>query len=60
MNSADIKNLRWKMNLTQEQLANLVGVSFVTLNRWENCVSNPSPLAMKKLIELQKKLQDKS
>ena len=31
-----IKTIRKKMNLSQEQLAALIGISPVTVNRWEN------------------------
>jgi len=52
MNATDIKKLRVDMGLTQEGLAHLIGVSFVTVNRWENGIMNPSPLAMQKLSAL--------
>ncbi len=37
------------MNLTQQQFAELLGVSFVTLNRWENGQSKPSAMGLSKL-----------
>ena len=40
------------MNLTQQQFAELLGVSFVTLNRWENGHSKPSALGLEKLQKL--------
>ncbi|MHC5729765.1 MAG: helix-turn-helix domain-containing protein [Nostoc sp.] len=36
--------------LTQEQFAPTLGVTYTTINRWENGRSKPSPMAMK-LIE---------
>jgi DNA-binding transcriptional regulator YiaG len=45
----DIRRLRLKLGLTQEQLAVRVGVSFSTVNRWEKGRSRPSPLALKRL-----------
>ena len=47
----DIKQIREKLKLTQEQLAGELGVSFTTVNRWERGHAKPSPLA-KKCIEL--------
>ena len=33
---AAIRRLRAKLNLSQENLAKLLGVSFMSVNRWEN------------------------
>ena len=44
--SANIRKLRLAMGLTQEQFAAKVGVTFSTVNRWENGRGLPSPLAM--------------
>jgi superfamily II DNA or RNA helicase/DNA-binding XRE family transcriptional regulator len=44
-----IKSLRSKLGLTQVRLAELMGVSFATVNRWENGSSTPSRLAAEKL-----------
>lgn len=44
---AKIKTLRAKLGLTQEQFAARLGVSWSTVNRWENGRSRPSPLAMR-------------
>lgn len=45
-----IHDLRLLAGLTQEQLATSLGVTYSTINRWENGRSKPSPMAMK-LIE---------
>lgn len=45
----DIKSARQKLKLTQENLAKAIGVSFVTINRWENDKAKPSPLAVARL-----------
>ena len=47
-----IKTIRKKLNLNQEQLASLMGVSPVTVNRWENGKANPSFMAQKQLYEI--------
>jgi len=54
-----IKDLRASLGLTQEQLAAKVGVTFSTINRWENGRGKPSPLAMKQIEELQKEFEHK-
>lgn len=47
-----IKRLRSKLGLTQEQFAAKVGVTFSTVNRWENGRSVPQPLARRILKQL--------
>lgn len=47
-----IKDLRAKLGLTQEQFAAKVGVTFSTVNRWENGRGKPSPLAVRRIEEL--------
>ena len=47
-----IKNLREIRSMTQTQFAELVGVSFATVNRWENGQSRPNNLAWKRILEL--------
>ncbi len=47
-----IKNLRSRLGLTQEQFAAKVGVTFSTVNRWENERGAPSPLALRRIEEL--------
>ena len=47
-----IKDLRETKGLTQTQFAELVGVSFATVNRWENGQSRPNNLAWKRIVEL--------
>ncbi len=42
-----VKGLRYKLGLTQEQFAAQVGVTWSTINRWENSRGKPSPLAMR-------------
>lgn len=44
-----IRTLRQLKTLTQEQLATLLGVTYGTINRWENGHMQPSPLALKQI-----------
>jgi putative transcriptional regulator len=41
-----IKELRYRLGMTQEQFAMELGVTLNTINRWENGKSHPSPLAL--------------
>lgn len=45
-----VKDVRAKLNLTQEELAKQLGVAFATINRWEKGNINPSNSA-KKIFE---------
>ncbi len=47
-----IRSLRQQMGLTQEKLAARLGVTFPTINRWENGHSQPSPLALRQIESL--------
>jgi len=40
-----VKEVRRQLALSQEDLAREIGVSFATVNRWENGKSKPSRLA---------------
>ncbi|MFO0598972.1 MAG: N-6 DNA methylase [Myxococcaceae bacterium] len=42
---ASLRAIRAKLNLTQEQLADRLGVSFATVNRWEGGQSQPQKAA---------------
>lgn len=47
-----IKSFRKNHSLTQEALAKALGVSYATVNRWENSQRKPSALALAKLSSL--------
>ncbi len=47
-----IKDLRNKMLLSQTELANLLGVSFASINRWENGHNEPTIKIKRKIKEL--------
>jgi transcriptional regulator with XRE-family HTH domain len=49
-----LKEFREKALLTQEELARQVGISFVTLNRWENDKQRPSFRLLKQLARVLK------
>src|SRR5688572_30073587 len=44
-----IERLRRQFNLTQAQLAEELGVSLVTVNRWERGHAQPSPAAVRRI-----------
>lgn len=52
-----IRELRLTLGLTQEQLAAALGVTYSTINRWENGRSKPSPLAMEKIEQMVKEVE---
>jgi len=47
-----VKRIRAARGLTQEQLAQLVGVTFSTINQWENGHRRPLPFLLRRLREL--------
>jgi len=47
-----VRTVRELMGFTQEKLAAKLGVTFPTINRWENGHSRPSPLAVIRIKEL--------
>ena len=49
---AAIRRLRAKLNLSQEDLAKLLGVSFMSVNRWENGHFEPTIIVKEKLKDL--------
>ncbi|MFP4336991.1 MAG: helix-turn-helix domain-containing protein [Halothece sp.] len=46
-----VRAFRQELGLTQEQFAHSLGVTFPTINRWENGRATPSPLALKVIEE---------
>ena len=47
---AKVKMLRKKLNMSQEDLARALNVSFATINRWENGKTYPNKLTMQVFI----------
>lgn len=54
-----VRRLRERTGLTQEKFAAKLGVTFPTINRWENGRARPSPLAMQKIEELLRNMGDR-
>jgi len=54
-----VRELRARTGLTQEKFAAKLGVTFPTINRWENSRAKPSPLAMQKIEDLLRSMGDK-
>jgi DNA-binding transcriptional regulator YiaG len=57
MHEADIaglvKAIRERLKLTQEQFAQKVGVTYSTVNHWENGKRMPQPFLVRRLLELE-------
>ena len=51
---AKIKELRQKMILSQTEFAKIIGVSFESVNRYENGKSNPTIKVKRRLVSLMK------
>ncbi len=54
-----VRELRELTGLTQEKFAAKLGVTFPTINRWENDRAKPSPLAVEKIESLLRSLGSK-
>jgi putative transcriptional regulator len=59
---ATVKEVRRQLALSQEELAHALGVSFATVNRWENGKTAPSKLAQRQFEQFckQKKIDPAS
>ena len=55
-----IKRLRVEIGLTQQTLADRLGVSYVTVNRWENSQTKPSKLYWAQLRQLEGSVAEES
>ena len=53
-----VQELRSRNGLTQEKFAARLGVTFPTINRWENGHARPSPLALKQIENVLRELGD--
>ena len=48
-----VKSIRERLDLTQVRFAERVGVSFATVNRWENGQTRPARLAWRQILDLE-------
>jgi len=53
----NVKTLRSQVGFSQEQLARLVGASWVTVSRWERSLAKPNPETQARLRRLSKLVQ---
>ena len=53
-----VREIRQTLKLTQERFAAQLGVTFPTINRWENGHATPSPLALKQIDTLLNQLSE--
>jgi putative transcriptional regulator len=52
LTAKQIKAIRKRVRLTQQQMAGALGVSLPQVSLWENGHAKPSPLALKALLAL--------
>ena len=52
VSGSEIRELRKRLGLTQEEFAHAVAVTFSTVNRWENGHAKPSKLARRAIESL--------
>lgn len=63
MDKDEIRAIRKSLKFTQERFAQKLGVSYATVNRWENGVSVASSLAIqsiKRLVEERQKRNEEN
>lgn len=54
-----VKFLRRELGLTQEKFANEVGVTFSTINQWENGRRKPQPFLLNRLVQMKEEIKGK-
>ncbi len=59
MDKHEVKGLRAALNLTQEAFAHALGVTYMTVVRWEAGKFKPSHLAMEKIHLIRETLKEK-
>ena len=55
-----VKELRDRLGLTQEQFAQKVGVTYGSVNHWENGKRRPQPFLVRRLLEIKEELDAES
>lgn len=53
-----IRETRQRLGLSQEKFASKLGVSFQSVNRWENGRTKPLPLALRQIKTLLDEMED--
>ena len=53
-----VRELRRRLGLTQEEFAARLGVTFPTVNRWENRRAKPSRMAIKLIEGLRQQIDE--
>ena len=53
----DVRLLRQKLGISRDALARELGVSYHTVSLWERGKTEPSPLALEKLKEIEKQVK---
>jgi len=56
--SNQVKAVRAALSHSQEELAHALGVSFATVNRWENGKTSPSKLAKRQFEQFCKDMRE--
>jgi putative transcriptional regulator len=51
-----VKKLRVRLQLTQEQFAQQIGVTYSTVNHWENGKRMPQPFLLRRLQEVKEEV----
>jgi DNA-binding transcriptional regulator YiaG len=51
-----VKELRERFHLTEEQFAQRIGVTYSTVNHWENGKRVPQPFLVRRLLELKEEV----
>ena len=59
VNSTRIKRLRKRLNMSQPELAAAIGVTKLTVFRWEHGGHTPHPVFAEKLKELERAAREK-
>lgn len=54
-----VRSVRTKLGLTQEQLANVLGVTWTTVSRWEGDSSSPTGMPARLLFLLEESVDDR-
>ncbi len=57
--AALVKGLRRRLGLTQAQFAQRLGVTYSTVNHWENGKRTPLPFLVQRLLQMKKALRKK-